>query len=223
MKILVIEDEEKIANALKQGFEIESFAVDIVLNGRLGLNRIIGNHKDYDLIILDIMLPEIDGITICKEIRDQGIYTPVLMLTARDNVDNKIEGLDAGADDYLVKPFSFKELLARTRALLRRPKEAIPFKITCGNITLDTKSRTVIKSGNEIPLTLKEFSILEYMMRHPNQVLSRDNITNHIWDFAFDSYSNVVDVHIKNLRKKLQNKNEKIFTTIHGVGYKLTV
>ena len=219
MRILVVEDQEKLAKSVKKGLESEGFAVDILHNGREGLGRIRGNATYYDLIVLDILLPEVSGLEILTTIRKEKIHTPVLLLTALETVDDRVIGLDAGADDYLPKPFVFSELSARVRALLRRPKQEIPDVITLHDIILNTKSRTVTKSGRAMVVTGKEFSILEYMMRNPDQVLSREQIMNHVWDYSFDSFSNVVDVHIKNLRKKLQKKDETIFQTIHGVGY----
>jgi DNA-binding response OmpR family regulator len=178
-------------------------------------------YYNYDLIILDVMLPSVSGIVICSTLRSKNIVIPILMLTAKDTTDDKVDGLDAGADDYLVKPFEFKELVARIRALLRRPKETVQMELTVGDIVLNTVTRKVTKRGIEVPLTVKEYAILEYCMRHTNQVLTRDQIINHVWDHAFDSFSNVIDVHIKNLRKKLQNENETLLETIHGVGYQL--
>ena len=166
------------------------------------------------------MLPHVDGLTICKHLRDRNIFIPILMLTAKDTLENKVDGLNMGADDYIVKPFAFEELLARVRALLRRPIESLLTEISGNGIVLNTVSRRVTKNDKEITLTIKEFAILEEFLRHPNEVLTREKIMKHVWDFEFEGYSNVVDVHIKNLRKKLQNKNENIFETVHGVGYK---
>ncbi len=220
MRILIIEDQEKLALSIKKGLEHNGYVADALYDGGQGLRRLEYNHTDYDLVILDIMLPTTDGITICKSLRQQKIKIPVLMLTAKDTLDDKITGLNIGADDYLVKPFAFAELLARIGAILRRPVEVLSPEITIGNITLNTISRRVIKNKKEITLTTKEFAILEQFMRHPNEVLTRDKIMSHVWDFAFEGFSNVVDVHIKNLRRKLQNKNENLFETIHGVGYR---
>jgi DNA-binding response OmpR family regulator len=219
MRILVVEDQEKIARAIKKGLEHESFAVDAVFDGEAARHKLLSTHP-YDLVILDVMLPLVSGFQICKEMRSSGDATPILMLTALDSVESKVGGLDMGADDYLPKPFAFEELLARVRALLRRPKETVKDSLAHSGILLDIQNHTVTKKGKKVPLTLKEFAILEFLMRHPNQVLSREQIMNHVWDQAFDSFSNVVDVHIKNLRKKLQKSNETIFEAIHGVGYK---
>jgi DNA-binding response OmpR family regulator len=222
MRILIVEDEEKLAQSLKKGLEKEGFAVDYIMDGDAGERRIIVSHKDYDLIILDLMLPGKDGFQICRDVREQQITTPILVLTARDATEDKVSALDAGADDYLVKPFSFEELMARVRALLRRPEQALPNELVVKDLRLDTTTRTVTRKGKEINLTLKEFNLLEYLMRHADQVLTREQILDHLWDFAFDSFSNVVDVHVKNLRKKIDgNYNEKLLETIRGVGYRI--
>jgi two-component system, OmpR family, copper resistance phosphate regulon response regulator CusR len=220
MRILIIEDQEKLANSIKKGLENIGYAVDVVYDGAAGLRRILSNPESFDLILLDVMLPEIDGITLCKQLRGENIQIPILMLTAKDTLEDKIEGLDVGADDYLVKPFEFNELTARIRALLRRPKNVLETHLSGAGITLDTVKHSVMKNKNDVKLTLKEFSILELFLKNPNIVLSRDKIIAHIWDYSYDAFSNVVDVHIKNLRKKLENKNEKIFETVHGIGYK---
>lgn len=220
MRILIIEDQEKLALSIKKGLENLGYAVDIVHDGGVGLRRILASPNHFDLLIVDIMLPEVDGLTLCKKIRSENIMTPVLMLTARDTLDDKIEGLDVGADDYLIKPFEFDELTARIRALLRRPKVLLDIELSGAGIVLNTISHIVEKNGKNIKLTLKEYTILEYFLRNKNKVLNRYQIINHVWDFNYDTFSNIVDVHIKNLRKKLQNKKENIFETIHGVGYR---
>ena len=220
MRILCVEDNIKLANNIKKGLEQDSYAVDTLHDGEIALLRIQGNSAFYDLVILDSMLPTVSGPEILKKIRKDGIKIPVIMLTALSDVENKVLALDSGADDYLTKPFEFVELKARIRALLRRPTEIILSTISHAGITIDTTHHTVKLAGELVQVTTKEFSILEYMMRSPNQVLTREQIMNHVWDYSFDSFSNVVDVHIKNLRKKLQNKNEKIFETIHGLGYR---
>jgi DNA-binding response OmpR family regulator len=220
MRILIIEDQTKLAESIKKGLENIGYAVDTVDDGLKGLRRIEANPDNFDLIVLDIMLPSLDGLSLCKKIRSQGIMTPVLMLTARDTLENKVEGLDVGADDYLVKPFKFTELTARIRALLRRPKEALETELSGAGITLNTVRHTVEKRGKNIKLTVKEFAILELFLRNINKVLTRDKIIAHVWDFSYDTFSNIVDVNIKNIRQKLQNKNENIFETIYGVGYR---
>ena len=222
MRILIIEDEEKLAQSLKKGLEKEGYAVDYVLDGEAGERRLEMSYKDYDMVILDLMLPKKDGFEILRTIRKEEITTPILVLTARDATDDKVMALNEGADDYLVKPFSFEELSARVRALLRRPEQSLPAELKLKDLTLNISSRKAFRKGKEIVLTLKEFGLLEYLMRHPNQVLTREQILDHLWDFAFDSFSNVVDVHIKNLRKKIDSDhNEKLLETIRGVGYKI--
>jgi DNA-binding response OmpR family regulator len=221
MRVCIVEDQEKIALALKKGLESEGFLVDVFHDGTQAFPHLLVKGSLYDVIVLDIMLPGKTGVEICREVRKARIDTPILMLTALDDVESKVGGLSLGADDYLTKPFEFEELLARIRALLRRPHALVSEQISVAGITLDVREHTVSKKGKKIPLTQKEFLILEFLMRHPNQVIQREQIIAHVWDQAFDSFSNVVDVHIKNLRKKLQKSNENIFETIHGVGYKL--
>ncbi len=222
MRILIVEDEEKLAISLKKGLEKEGYAVDYVLDGESGQRRIETSHKDYDLVVLDLMLPKKNGFEVCKEVRDLGIVIPIIILTARDAIEDKVLALNSGADDYLVKPFAFEELIARIRALMRRPEQTLPAELKVRDLSLDTVTRKVYRKNQEISLTLKEFGLLEYLMRHPNQVLTREQILDHLWDFAFDSFSNVVDVHIKNLRKKIDGENnEKILETIRGVGYRI--
>lgn len=221
MKILIVEDQENLAKLIKQGLESEGMAADYVMDGETGQLRIELNHDDYDLVLLDVMLPKKDGIEVCKAVRAQNISLPIIMLTAKDGMDDIITGLNVGADDYLVKPFSFQVLLARIRAILRRPKVSLPSQLKIQSIVLDPSSKKIFKNSKEIKLTLKEFSLLEYLMRHPNQVLSREQILTNVWDFSFDSFSNVVDVHITNLRKKLGDKNGKLLETVHGAGYKI--
>jgi DNA-binding response OmpR family regulator len=222
MRLLIIEDDEKLAQALKDSLEKNGYAVDLVNDGEAGEHRIQVSHKDYDAVILDLGLPRINGVDITRKVRAGKINIPILVLTGKDATNDKVMALDAGADDYLVKPFSLEELLARLRALLRRPEQTLATELNIAGIVLNTSTRKVYRNGKEIPLTLKEFSLLEYLMRHPNQVLNREQILDHIWDFAFDSFSNVVDVHIKNLRKKLDaGSKEKVLETIRGVGYRL--
>ncbi|MFA6390053.1 MAG: response regulator transcription factor, partial [Patescibacteria group bacterium] len=196
MRILMVEDQENIVKLVKDGLETEGYTVDYVLDGEAGQNRIEMNHDDYDLIILDIMLPKKTGIEVCQAIREKKISTPVLMLTARDGVNDIVSGLNVGADDYLIKPFSFEILTARIKALLRRPKPVLPVEIRVKDMVLNTTEKKVYRNNKEVKLTLKEFSMLEYLMRHPNQVMNREQITSNLWDFAFDSFSNVVDVHV---------------------------
>lgn len=222
MKILIVEDEEKLAKLLKKGLESKGYAADYVTDGETGQNRIELSHEDYDIVILDLMMPKKNGFEVCKYIREKKIAIPILILTARDSTDDKISALDCGADDYLLKPFSFKELLARIRAILRRPKNSLPLELKVNKITLNPTTRKVLCNGSEVKLTLKEFSLLEYLMRNPNQVLNREQILDNLWDFGFDSFSNVIDVHVKNLRKKLkENGINNCLETIRGIGYRI--
>lgn len=220
MRVLIVEDQEKLAKMVKDGLESEGFAADYVTDGETGSRRLLTHYEDYDLVILDVMMPKKDGIQVCREARKEGVTIPILMLTAKDGVEDVVLGLDVGADDYLAKPFSFEVLLARIRALLRRPKTTLPPIITLGTITIKPESKEVFKSGTVLPLTLKEFSLLEYFMRNPDRAFDREQIISHAWDFEFDSFSNVVDVHITNLRKKLGDKDGNIIETVRGVGYK---
>ena len=221
MRILIVEDQENLAKLIKSGLDAEGFATDYVLDGEAAQTRINTHHLDYDLIILDLMLPKKDGIEICRETRGNKITTPILILTAKDAEEDIIGGLNAGADDYLVKPFSFEVLLARIHAILRRPQNNLPTELKIKDITLNPVSKRVIRNGQEIRLTLKEFSLLEHLMRHPNQVVNREQIISRLWDFAFDSFSNVVDVHITNLRKKINDQGGKLIETVHGMGYRM--
>jgi len=220
MKILLVEDNVKLAENIKQGLIQEGYAVDMILDGESALRRILINRDEYDLVVLDRMLPGKDGVSVCKEWREKEVTMPVLMLTALDTVEDRVEGLDAGADDYLIKPFAFEELLARVHALLRRPKDISQNVLTFADIEMDLSGRRVLKSGKALNLTLKEFMVLEYLMRNTGKVISRDTLYAHAWDFADSSFSNTVDVHIKNLRKKLKDDG-KLIQTIRGVGYKM--
>lgn len=216
MRILIVEDEHKIANSIKQGLEQENYAADITYSGTDGYD--LATTEDYDLIILDLMLPEMNGLEICEELRAAKIHTPILMLTAKSQIRDKVEGLDSGADDYLTKPFSFEELLARIRALIRRPKQTNGAVLRADNLSLNP-STFEVKSGKKlINLSAKEFSLLEYLMRHPNQILTKDKIISHVWNYEADILPNTVEVYVKALRKKL---GDKIITTIRGFGYKL--
>jgi len=223
MRILLVEDEEKLAKAVVQGLTKKGYAVDYILDGEKAMKRLLLNHMDYDLVILDLMLPGMDGLAICKKMRESAITTPILILTARDEIETKVDLLLNGADDYLVKPFSFDELCARIAALLRRPAEVLPSVVTVGDIVLNSSSHTVTKNNKNISLTLKEFVLLEYFMRHPNTVINREELLTHLWDFNYSSFSNVVDVHVKNLRKKLDlQEGQTVLETIRGVGYRFT-
>lgn len=222
MRILIVEDQENLAKLVKNGLETEGFSADYVLDGDEGWRRISMNHADYDLVILDWMLPKKNGNEVCREVRAKKISLPILMLTARDSARDMIKGLDCGADDYLTKPFSFEVLVARIRAILRRPKTALPLELQCGGITLNPAMKKVFRDDKEITLTLKEFALLEYLMRNKGVAVSRDQILSNIWDFAFDSFANIVDVHITNLRKKLGDQDAKIVETVRGVGYRMS-
>jgi len=222
MKVLLVEDEQKLSAALSKGLALEGYTVDVIPDGKKALTRISLHRSDYDLIILDLMLPSMDGFEICKQVREWNITVPILILTARAETDTKVKLLSSGADDYLVKPFSFAELVARVRALMRRPSETLPEKLKFGEIELNPADRKVTREGKEIPLTLKEFGLLEYFMRHPNQVVNREDLLNHLWDFNYVGFSNVVDVHVKNLRRKLtEGNNRDLLETVRGIGYRL--
>lgn len=220
MKILLVEDNVKLSKTIKQGLEQEGFVVDCIFDGLSAENRLKMSRDEYDVVILDRMLPEKGGVHVCKALREDNVNVPIIMLTALDTTEDKVEGLDAGADDYLAKPFEFSELVARVNALLRRPKLITPNSISVGDISLDNISKTVKFKGKDVLLTLKEFMVLEYLMRNKGKVMSRDTLYSHAWDFADSSFSNTVDVHIKNLRKKLKD-NGKIIQTIRGLGYKI--
>ncbi|HEV7121353.1 MAG TPA: response regulator transcription factor [Candidatus Paceibacterota bacterium] len=223
MRILIVEDEAKLAEALKKGLELKGFTVDWLADSEKARTRILLYRDEYDLILLDLMLPGVDGATICKEARAEGVTTPIIILTARDETEYKIDLLNLGADDYIAKPFSFDEVVARMNAVLRRPNEALPTTLTVRDIELDPAKHTVTKDGKDVSLTLKEFSLLEFFMRHPNEALKREQVLDHVWSFDFPAFSNVLDVHMKNLRKKLDDyaNADPLFETIRGIGYRL--
>lgn len=223
MRILVVEDEAKLAEAVKKGLELKGFTVDWLENGEKARTRILLYKNEYDLVLLDLMLPDVDGATICRDVREAGVMTPIIMLTARDETEYKIDLLNSGADDYITKPFSFDELVARIQAVLRRPSDALPGKLQVRDLELDPVRHTVTKSEQPVQLTLKEFSLLELFMRHINEALPREQILDHVWSFDFPGFSNVLDVHMKNLRKKLDDygDTDPLFETIRGVGYRL--
>ncbi|MDD5145751.1 MAG: response regulator transcription factor [Candidatus Pacebacteria bacterium] len=222
MKILIIEDEESLAKLLKMGLKKEGYAADYVLDGELGQKRIELYHRDYDAVILDLMLPKKSGLEVLKNIRQLNVSIPVLILTAKDSLDDKVTLLDAGADDYLIKPFHFNEVLARLRALTRRPEKVLPAELRIADLVLVPETKIVSRNGKEIKLTLKEFRLLEYLMRRPNQAVEREDLVDNIWDFQFDSLSNIVDVYINRLREKIdKDSGKKLIETIHGVGYKI--
>jgi len=218
MKILIVEDEKKVASFLKKGLEQEYYTVDIAHDGKAGLDLAL--TEDYDLIVLDIMLPMLDGITILREIRNAKMDTPVLMLTAKDSTENKVEGLDSGADDYLAKPFALEELLARVRALIRRKEKVKNLILSAEDLTLNTQTHKVTRGSIEITLTPKEYSILEYLLRNKNHVVSRMKLTEHVYEYQFDPDTNVIDVYLNKLRNKIDKDYEpKILHTIRGIGY----
>jgi DNA-binding response OmpR family regulator len=223
MRLLVVEDEHKLASVLKRGLEEHGYAVDLAYDGDDGLA--MTTAAPYDLIVLDVMLPGLDGLSLCNQLRAQKMHMPVLMLTARDAVDDRVAGLDSGADDYLTKPFAFRELLARIRALLRRDGlSARDPMLKVADLQIDTVSHEVRRSGKLIDLTSKEYAILEYFARNPNRVLTRTQIAEHVWDFDFVSMSNVIDVYIGYLRRKLGDDSEpRLLRTIRGTGYQLRV
>ena len=221
MRVLIVEDEQRIAAFLERGLKEEGWAVDVVHNGDDALDWAAA--AEYDVIVLDVLLPGRDGFTVCRELRVRGAQTPVLMLTARDAVDDRVTGLDSGADDYLVKPFAFKELLARLRALTRRQGDSRSTELRVGDLTLDTLTRTARRGDKRIELTAKEYSLLEYLMRHPGRLLSRTQIAEHVWNFDFYSESNMVDVYIRYLRRKIDEGFEhKLIKTVRGAGYKIS-
>lgn len=220
MRVLVVEDERKVANFIKHGLEEERYIVEIAYDGISGLDMLMNNH--FDAIVLDVMLPGKDGFTLLKEMRDSGISTPVIMLTARANVEDRVAGLDLGADDYLPKPFSFDELAARLRSILRRSSPEKSTKLRAGDLILDTVSHLAYRQGREIELTTKEYALLEYMLRNKNRILSRSTITQHVWKHNFDPESNIIDVYVKRLRSKIEKDGEKpLVQSIRGVGYRL--
>ncbi|HWQ12922.1 MAG TPA: response regulator transcription factor [Roseiflexaceae bacterium] len=221
MRLLVVEDEDAIAAFLIEGLDKAGYAVDRAASGLEALHWTA--IAPYDLIVLDIMLPDLDGWAVCTRLRSQGVRTPILMLTARDAIEDRVRGLDSGADDYLVKPFAFAELLARVRALLRREPALIGTILQFEDLTLDTVARRVFRGGQHIQLTSKEYSVLEYLMRHPNQTLTRAAIAEHVWNYEFDNVSNLVDVYIHTLRRKLDSgQGARLLHTIRGVGYRLS-
>jgi two-component system response regulator QseB len=224
MHLLIVEDEERLARALKKGLEMRGFAVDWLTDPDKAESRILLYRNEYDLIILDLMLPGRDGASITENVRGQNVTTPIIILTARNETEHKVDLLNKGADDYVVKPFSFEELVARINSALRRPTTARPVVLSVGTLEMDTATRVVRLDGEEVPLTLKEFALLECFMREPNVVLTREKLFDHVWDFNALSWSNVLDVHMKNLRKKISHgDNHPHFETIRGVGYRLTV
>ena len=220
MRALVVEDGSKMAALLRRGLQEEGFAVDVAANGEDG--SWLGTENEYDVILLDVMLPDVDGFEVCRRLRAADRWAPILMLTARDGVQDRVAGLDAGADDYLTKPFSFDELFARVRALIRRGPSERPAVLEVGDLSLDPATRRVTRDGREIDLTPKEFGLLELFLRHPGEALTRTRILEHVWDFAYDGDSNVVDVYVRYLREKVDRPfGRRSIETVRGVGYRL--
>jgi two-component system copper resistance phosphate regulon response regulator CusR len=221
VRILLVEDESRVAGFIAKGLREQAYAVDIAADGEQALYHAAVN--EYDLVILDVMLPIKDGHAVCRELRGSGFGAPILMLTARGAVDDRVAGLDSGADDYLAKPFDFKELLARLRALLRRSKALRPQVVRVADLTLNTGSHVVTRTGRPLSLTAKEYALLEFLMLHEDRVMGREQIAQHVWDESFDAFSNVIDVYIKRLRAKLESGGGKrLIRTRRGEGYVLT-
>ena len=218
MRILVVEDEPRMANVIARGLREQSYAVDIAPDGSNGLYQ--ASINDYDVIVLDVLLPHRDGYEVCRELRQRGNTTPVLMLTARATVDDRITGFDAGADDYLTKPFSFRELLARIRALLRRDSQLRPDVLEIADLVVDSASHRVVRANKEVQLTAKEYALLEYLARRRGQLVSRSEIAAHVWDDSFDPFSNTIEVYMNRLRKKIDGDHAtKLLHTRRGEGY----
>lgn len=223
MRILIVEDEHLIANSIKKGLKQEHFAVDVAYDGSDGFD--LAATEDYDLIILDLMLPMMGGEEICQSLREKGHETPILILTAKDRISDRVKGLNLGADDYLVKPFSFEELLARVRAVLRRPKNSLGETLLASDLILNSKNFQVTRANQPISLSIKEFSLLEYLLRNKNHTISKDQIISHIWDYDADILPNTVEAHIRNLREKIDRpfKNKKpLIETVRGFGYRIS-
>jgi DNA-binding response OmpR family regulator len=221
MRILVVEDNHHLCDSLKMNLKHEGYSVDTAYDGQEGQD--FAELTPYDLIILDILLPGKDGLEVCRELRRRRIHTPILLLTARDSVDDRVQGLDCGADDYLVKPFAMRELLARLRALLRRQQPYQPGCLEMGGLIMDPAKHTVERDQQAIDLTPKEYALLEFFLRHPGQVVTRDMIEQHIWNYDFECESNVIDVYVRRLRRKIDDPFAvKLLTTVRGIGYRLT-
>lgn len=222
MRILIVEDEKKVAGFIKKGLEEETYAVDVAYDGEEGFH--LADMNQYDMIILDLLLPKMDGLEVLTRLRDKKVSTPILLLTAKDAVEDKVTGLNKGADDYLTKPFAFSELLARIRSLLRRGQVETQTELKVGDLNLDMVSHKVSRNGEEIELTGKEYSLLEYFMRNEGKVLTRTMIAEHVWDYNFDTFTNVIDVYVNHLRKKIDKKYPaKLLHTLRGVGYVMRI
>ena len=222
MRLLLVEDDARIARFVAKGLREQSYAVDVATNGDDALYQ--AEVNTYDLIVLDVMIPGRDGFAVCRELRAAGQKIPILMLTAKDAVEDRIAGLDFGADDYLTKPFEFRELLARLRALLRRSGELRPARIAVADLVLDTGARTVSRAGTDVPMTTKEYALLEYLMRNEGRVVTRTMLLENVWDFHFDPNTNIVETHISRLRAKVDRGHaNELIQTIRGVGYSFRV
>jgi DNA-binding response OmpR family regulator len=223
MRVLIVEDEHKIANSIKKGLQQESYAVDVSYDGNDGFD--MATSEEYDIVVLDLMLPGMDGLTICKKLRNEGNHTPILILTAKGLVEDKVEGLNSGADDYLAKPFAFSELLARIKALSRRPKHTTGNILTVSDLTLNPITYEVRRNGGSIDLSKTEYSLLEYMMAHKDKVLTKDQLINHVWNYDADILSNTVEVYIGYLRNKIDKpfpESKQLIKTVRGFGYKIS-
>src|SRR5512137_108460 len=222
MRVLVVEDSRRLAGIVKRGLIEEGYTVDNAYDGEEA--EYMAESTPYDLIILDIMLPKKDGLTVCRDLRAKNVNTPILMLTAKDSVEDKVAGLDTGADDYLIKPFAFSELLARLRALLRREVLPKTQKYQVGDLTLDPQSREVWRNGSRLELTAKEYAIIEYFMRRPNAVVTRTMLGESVWDYEFDGLSNIIDVYVRRIRQKIVREGQaSLIQTVRGAGYRLRV
>ena len=222
MRILVVEDEHKIANSIKRGLEIETYAVDVAYDGEDGFA--LASNEDYDVIILDLMLPKMDGFEVCKRLRECDVHTPILMLTAKGEIGEKVNGLNAGADDYLTKPFAFVELLARIKALARRPRNTLSSVLVADELRMDTITYEVTRVGKRIDLSKREYSLLEYLLRNKGRIITKDHLINHVWDYDADVLPNTVEVYIGYLRNKIDKPfpgKEPLIETVRGFGYRI--
>jgi two-component system, OmpR family, response regulator len=222
MRVLIIEDEHRIANTIKKGLEQEHYVADVAYDGETGFD--LASSEDFDVIILDVMLPKMDGFEVCQKLREEGIHTPILMLTAKGQTQDKVDGLNTGADDYLTKPFSFEELVARIRALSRRANHIVDTTLIVDDLELNTQTFEVKRDGELIPLSSKEFALLEYLMRNAKKVLKKEQIINHVWNYDADILPNTVEVYIRNLRRKIDipfQDKKPLLQTARGFGYKI--
>lgn len=222
MRILLVEDDSRVASFIRRGLKEENYAVDLAPDGEQAL--FLAQSEPYDLVVLDLLLPKRDGLEVLRYLRSKRVTVPILVLTAKDGLEDKVAGLDAGADDYLTKPFGFEELLARVRALLRRRGDMVPTVLRIADLEMDTLRRQVTRRGKEIVLTNREYALLEFLLRHPNQVVTRSSLAQHVWEHDFDTFSNVIDVHIARLRRKIDDGfSPQLLRTIRSIGYKLEV